>query len=120
MTAGVCVPQCESECVSCVSDVNECYCVRGETPPPSTQRSLSSQLLTAATSANLKRQLAFNVALLRRHQQETLTPRSRTDVRNTQEGHVIALLWYLLNLAFYRQSHRYSTKFYSLSFTEDN
>lgn len=52
MTAGVCVPQCVGECVSCVSDVNECYCVRGETPPSSTQRSLSSPLLTAA---NVKR-----------------------------------------------------------------
>lgn len=34
MTAGVCVPQCVGECVSCVSEVNECYCVRGETPAP--------------------------------------------------------------------------------------
>lgn len=69
MTAGVCVPQCVSECVSCVSEVNECYCVRGETPPPSTQRSLSSRLLTAA-AANLKKQPAFTSALMRRHQQE--------------------------------------------------
>lgn len=67
MTAGVCVPQCVGECVSCVSEVNKCYCVRGETPPPSTLRSLPSRLLTAA---NLKKEPALTSALVTRHQQE--------------------------------------------------
>lgn len=62
MTAGVCVPQRESECVSCVREVNECYCVRGETPPPSTEV-VTIPMAAAATSADLKRPFQrFNVS----------------------------------------------------------
>ena len=63
MIACVCAWQCVYACACmtdrhctcmCVSDVKDCHCVRGETPPPFTKRSLSSWISNVLRE-NLKR-----------------------------------------------------------------
>lgn len=111
MTAGVCVPQRVSECVSCVHDVNECYCAEGK-------RHLCPEVVTIPTESAP----AFTSAPTRHHQQEItrLMQLVSKILRKVTWPSSYCVYWRLRTCGFYRQSPIFLNKFNSDRFAEED